>query len=59
MIPVTTASDTAGGGARSTTGATVGAPGNYTITADATLRALGAEPADVVRTRVYVSDVAR
>ena len=36
MIPVTTASDTAGGGARSTTGATGGVPGNYTTFVDAT-----------------------
>ena len=38
MIPVTAAIDDAEGGARSTSGATVGAPGNYTISADATRR---------------------
>ena len=36
MIPVTTASDTASSGAYSTTGAIVGAPGNYTTFVDAT-----------------------
>ena len=40
MIPVTTALEAAGGGARSTSGATISATisatGNYTITADAT-----------------------
>ena len=36
MIPVTTAIDDAKGGARSTSGATVGATGNYTTSVDAT-----------------------
>ena len=44
MIPVTTALNDAEGGVRSTSSATIGAPGNYTITVDATAASWRARP---------------
>ena len=51
MIPVTTASDTASSGAYSTTGAIVGAPGNYTTFVDATFGALAEFERTLIRGR--------
>ena len=56
MIPVTTASDTASSGAYSTTGAIVGAPGNYTTFVDATFD-FPAEHWDHLRTANPVESV--